>query len=111
MNLMCCYREKKVAPAKPKRKSICQNPGQEKKARVRYYDEMKQDQNKSNPEANSPIKNVSGEIDSNEQGPSLKGQVAKLNKLSYHQTLFCDSQTFVYRDPGRRAENYLSRSI
>ena len=34
-------REKKIAPAKPKRKSICQTPAamSEKKARVRYYDE------------------------------------------------------------------------
>lgn len=34
-------RDKKIAPAKPKRKSLCQTPAAmaEKKARVRYYDE------------------------------------------------------------------------
>lgn len=35
------FREKKIPPAKPKRKSLCQTPMamSEKKARVRYYDE------------------------------------------------------------------------
>ena len=36
-------REKKIAPAKPKRKSICATPMSEKKARVRYYDEKQDD--------------------------------------------------------------------
>lgn len=41
-------RDRKIPPAKPKRKSICQTPGtsqtQEKKARVRYYDEKQADE-------------------------------------------------------------------
>jgi hypothetical protein len=36
-------REKKMAPAKPKRKSLCATPMSEKKARVRYYDEKQEE--------------------------------------------------------------------
>ena len=40
-------REKKIAPAKPKRKSLCATPMSEKKARVRYYDESQHEPDKT----------------------------------------------------------------
>jgi hypothetical protein len=81
MHLIFCggFRDKKVPPVKPKRKSMCQNPGQEKKARVRYYDEMTQDQKEHNLESNSPDKNVTGEMNRNERKLSLKGEVNHLD--------------------------------
>ena len=69
-------REKKIPPAKPKRKSICQTPLMtEKKARVRYYDEK---------EPEGPEKN---KLKTNEEDSRVNSQTETVldNSPSYEQ--------------------------
>jgi hypothetical protein len=69
-------REKKVPPAKPKRKSICQTPLMtEKKARVRYYDEKEPEES----EKDKPEKEEEDARVNNQPEPTLE------NSPSYEQ--------------------------
>jgi hypothetical protein len=82
-------REKKIAPAKPKRKSICQTPMSEKKARVRYYDEQQSstsnDQNKES-EADKSVQDHS-DLNKSEQESSELNKSGHVpgNTPSYEQ--------------------------
>ena len=87
-------REKKIPPAKPKRKSICQTPLMtEKKARVRYYDEKEPEEpEKNNPEPDEADSRVNSQKEPvRENSPSYEQKRKRLlRKVELAKQVCCN---------------------